>query len=194
MPLYTGTKVWKLIDNQTLYGIQCQNVYFFGSSDSGANAHDLNAAFDAAWLPNILDFQSEDLHHVNLDTVGVKGVFDFDTFVTGDDGAIADTSEPVFVAWSFRQDRAAANERHGYKRYAGVPDSGWIGGDIDSTILAALNAFATELNDAIAFSTPVYVPLIQRRFLDKVELDEPEYYTYSTASFRDISTQSTRKP
>lgn len=193
MPLYTGTKVWRLTHNQALYGKLVQNVYYFGTSDAGGNAHDLNAAFNSAWIPNIRNIQSEDLTYDNLDSVGVVGVFDFDTFSLADGGSIAAPSEPVFVAWSFRQDRAAANERHGYKRYAGVADISWADGAIDPAFLPTLDALATELNDAIAFGTPVYVPLIQRRFLDNIELEVPEYYTYGTASFRGISTQNTRK-
>lgn len=193
MPLFSGSVVYRLVLHSTLYGSVCDNVFYYGVTGGGANANNLAASFLEDVQVGIADITSNELTFDSVEVVGVQGAFDFSSSLIASPGSIDVAAEPKFVAWSYRLNRAAANERHGFKRFAGVPDSWFTDGAIDPTVIDDLNDFAPTLAATIGSSGTSYVPLIQRRFLNKVEVDPPEYYTFSTAAFVDISTQNTRK-
>jgi len=193
MSLFTGSVVYRLVLHSSLYGSVCDNVFYYGVTGGGANASNLAASFLEDVQPGIAGITSNELTFDSLEVVGVQGAFDFTSTLIATPGDIDVSAEPKFVAWSYRLNRQSANERHGFKRFAGVPDSWFTDGAIDPTVIDDLNAFAPDLAATIGSSGTSYVPLIQRRFLNNVAVDPPEYYQFVTASFIDISTQNTRK-
>jgi len=193
LALFTGTYVFRLTMHGSLYGAPCDNVFFYGSNEVGANSTGLRSAFATNVIGHILDLLSEDYNHDRLEIAGVRGIFDFSNESLDAPGEVADSAEPRFVAYSFRYNRASGLERHGFKRFAGVPDGAWIDGSLDPDVRSDLDSLASFLTGHISDSGITYQPLIPRFFENKVELDPPLYYSFSTASFVGVSTQNTRK-
>lgn len=193
MSIFTGAYVYRLVLAASLYGKACDNVFYYGVVGGSPSAINLRNAFGEDVAPAIQAIQSEDVLYASINSVGVQGIFDFDDYPFTAVGSVGDFAEPTFVAWGYRYNRAASNERHGYKRFAGVADTWWEGGEIDPANNTALAAVATVLEGDINNGGSTFTPLIQRRFLDKVPVDPPEYYTFNTVSFQGITTQNSRK-
>jgi len=193
MAEFIGGYIWRVVTTFRVLDVAGANVWYYGNAGSAGSALDVLHSWNDDILTSLTPIQTEGLMWETIDVQGVRGIFDLEHQGIDVAGLITDDPEPTFVAFSYRFNRAAGNERHGYKRIGGVPDNAWVDGEIPGAVRTALDAVAPDLAAPINASGTSYVPLIQRRFEDNVELDEPKFYTFNTATFINISTQNSRK-
>lgn len=189
---FTGP-VYELVLKGVLLGKNTNNVFHYGLSAGSGDANSLCSEFASDMLPSILAIAASDMKYVAVNARGVQTAVDFDDNAIDEDGLALFTTEPTFVAWSYRANRPDGASRHGYKRFPGVPDGWWDDATIDPAYNTLLQAVATAWAGGLASAGGVWVPLIQRRPNPPSPGSAPTYWTFSTANFRGISTQNSRK-
>jgi len=125
---------------------------------------------------------------------------------TNDNGVVTGESMPPFVTWTYKLVRPDATFRHGFKRFAGVPESMQNGGFPDSSALTALNALATSLGDAIIamtvdedgnpdeeISDASAIPAVVQRVINGDPISPVNVALISSAVFSKIGSQNSRK-
>lgn len=141
-------------------------------------------------------YNTVDVFKADGSDVGASGFY---TIPLGEgQGAVAGESLPPFVAWSYQYTRPDANFRHGYKRFAGVPETSQNGGNPVAGVVAGLNALATALRTPFGLSSgtvdtsEVSAALVQRQ-KNGQPVDPDVWYSPSTVVFKKIGSQNTRK-
>lgn len=192
--------LWQVVDRQSYLGQTILNVYYYRvTSVTGIN-DDGYAAF-AVWfqttvLGPIADVQSVDLNHNllqirnlsnNLDLFELP--IDIDGEATGGAGSM-----PSYVTITYKLIRESLATRHGFKRFAGVPESQvtgntWLtaGGSFDTAIAAAL---AADWVDGIVTMAE---PVIVKRPISPPVGTSYIYSSIGAAQFSRLGTQNTRK-
>jgi|APMI01.1.fsa_nt_gi hypothetical protein len=103
---------------------------------------------------------------------------------------------PPFAAWSFQYTRPNANFRHGWKRFAGVPESLQLDGRATDAAVALLATLATALKTpiqmGIAAGVNMMTPALVQRVKGGQPIDPDIWYTPSTVVYKKIGHQTTR--
>src|SRR6266496_211554 len=194
MAIYTGDAVLQLILEGSLYGKPIANVFYYGATNPAAPPSDLRDNFVAGILDSIAAITTEDVAWNNIHVESMRWGAYLVNFTEAVTGAVDECSaDPTFVAWGFRLNRISAGERHGYKRFAGVPDCWIVNGAVAAGHSALFDAVQVDLASTIAAGSGSYIPVVQYRFRDKVALDPPEYHSFGTAQFQGVTTQNSRK-
>ena len=142
-----------------------------------------------------------------LDTHGA--IVNGETYVIKDGtgaGTDATDSLPPFVCFTFRYQRPSSAFRHGYKRFAGVPEDAQVKGLVASGSVTGLNDVANDLRLPITAYTidtdgsplaPVtgdtLEPVLVQRFKNGDAVDPVVVYAPSTVIFSKIGSQNSRK-
>ena len=138
-----------------------------------------------------------------LDASGniVNGESYFIPPTTGIGGGSAESLPPA-DAWTFKYVRPAGNVRHGFKRFAGVPEEDNTKGFPTSTALSSLTALATALQGNFQYFKDVagtetaaggeFVPAVIQRMLNGDVVDPVVTYVINTVVFDKIGHQDTR--
>ena len=188
---------YEIIDLQLLQSVGCLNVYYYKHiTGVGGDAVDLVSAFNFYVYPSILDIQTNNLTHVSLAVRNVDDPTDWVLLprVPPDPGLYMSDTDYRFVAASYMLHRQTLDVRNGWKRYAGVPDSGVEDGVPITAYLTNLNALAAVLDDDITgVAGGVYEPRIMRKVDDPILGLTYTDFPMGVAEFRGISTQNTRK-
>jgi hypothetical protein len=193
MPEYMGDFVYRLRHTATFLGQRLINVYYYGTDEVSADAADLGGAFIDDVIPVWQDIVVGGTASVAVDVEGVKGTGELYHADITAGGTRVGEALPPYVAWAFRLNHAARTERNGYKRFGGVSETDVEFGVATSAMTSPLDAMAGQLSAGLPGDTPVFVPVIQRRYQDKVKLEVPTYWTFSDASYVSVSTQNSRK-
>lgn len=171
-----------------------------GDDDELAN---IGERFWDAVSPELLAVTGDSVTYNTIDVfkadgadVGASGFY---TIPSGEGtGLIAGESLPPFVTWTFQYTRPDANFRHGYKRFAGVPETWQNGGNILSDKLDEMAALAAalnsdiKLNDALINAPYIEAALVQRQ-KNGQPVDPDVWYKPSTVVYKKIGSQNTRK-
>jgi len=121
-------------------------------------------------------------------------------------GAVAGDALPPYAAWTFKYVRPSATFRHGFKRFAGVPESMQSGGFPASSALSLLATAATSLEQVIAGMTQdsdgnpdtvvtgsLAAPVVLQRVINGDPISPVNVASISDVVFDKIGTQNSRK-
>lgn len=189
--------IYRLNHKYTVRGETCMNVYYYLCNDASPSADSGWGSFVLAWqdvfTPTLTPIQSTNTAWVSAEVTNLMNFSDFGVYglapTTGD--RVGDT-EPAFMTWTFTLNRSARQLRNGRKAISGLVEADHSGDRPDSAILVYLESFATALSDDLVdVHGTVFTPVIVRIPPGGVP---PTLYTpVSTATFRWVSTQNTRK-
>lgn len=193
MPLPITDKVWKLTLRGDIFLQEVNNVYYFAGATGSGSAADLISTFIAEHVGTILTFTCEQMHYADVHVEGVQVVDDIADAIVDETGDITGECLPPFVAWSFRLNRPNTSTRNGYKRFAGVAESSQTNGVALSGVLTNLDTYALTLAQPLVGTEDTYLPVIRTAQRNNDVVDPPEYTVFITASYREISSQNTRK-
>lgn len=181
----------------TIFDQDWSNVFFFVATvDVSPSAADLAAAFAGLYMPAIQTIESIAVEWQFIDVDAVLGAVDFFSLgVESEAGDISGDCLPPYAAWAYKYVRADRTQRHGYKRFPGVPEIWQNNGEITAgAATTAALALATVLNSPlIGSSGSSYQPAVQQRTRNKITLVPPNYNAPATVVFQNISTQNSRK-
>lgn len=143
-----------------------------------------------------IDYKTVEVFKADGSDVGASGFY---TIPAGEGvGTVGGDVLPPFVCWSFQYTRPNANFRHGYKRFAGVPESMQSNGAASSGAATILNALAADLRSDIDLPSIgtggwyMEFALVQR-IKNGVAVDPDVWYKPSTVAYKKIGSQNTRK-
>ena len=143
----------------------------------------------AGFLGNI---SSQSMFYTRVDTINMRDLADFNETNMSIQGVTAGDPMPSFVAYNFRLERTAFNQRYGYKRFAGVPESYATG---NGTNLAPDNVNVLGIYNALLGHTTnngsVFKGFVASRPL--VLGENPSGRTFDEVLLRGLTTQNTRK-
>lgn len=190
--------VIRVIVNQTQAGQTIQNVYHYQVVTlTGLEGDYLQVVID--WvvnevIPPVAALQSDALEYVSVFAINVTNNVDFkEQSLLGSAGAITGDAMPPNVTYTFRLIRETLATRHGYKRFAGVPESKQSNGSIqavtDTQITAITDALAADIQPAPSV-VPLLAPVIVRKSATGTVV---AVNNVGSADFRGIGTQNTRK-
>lgn len=193
--------VVRLIDNQIIGQQTMMNVYFYKLISALVSGSDqaLSQGFEDTVLPLVSAIQSSTLTHVSLDTLNITNNFDISSEPTGVVGLVtASQLATSQLAYTIKLNRPNANIRNGFKRIAGVPESGINANSVEPATLSALQGIANQMaqnievesmGEIIATWQPV---LVGRNATGGYDLARVYAFTSATAQNR-VTTQNTRK-
>lgn len=182
---------------------------------SSEEAAELNAEFLANVMDNIKNVLHANWSATQLYTIAPYSpdVFAQILFTPGSQvGQRAGDQMPRFVSWGFVCSRLRRDIRNGYKRFGPISESDQAGGVPTGTMTPILNTLATELEQVLTLeyvagssaATPAIIKRIkyfpcgdpeecQPAYRLPQGLDPLEFYEASNYSFKEITTQNTRK-
>lgn len=186
------------------YGVETKNVFFFRKTSAHVtnDAEDLCRAFNATMIPAIAGIMNT---VVNLGTIEAINLADLtDYFVlesTAVNGSINSTSPaPTFVAYNFRLNRSTRQGRNGYKRFVGVAEElvSFGTSTVSGALTTAIPTLVGALQTSISYGGKTWTPRIPYRQLTTMPDGSEQYiltdlFNISTAEFRGLTTQNTRK-
>lgn len=184
--------------NQRQDGEVVQNIYHYQVVTlTGLGGDYLEIVRD--WMINevlaaVRGIQTASLKYENLFIQNVTNGIDFidHTFVdvTGTQGAVE--TLPSFVTLTFRLLRETLATRHGYKRYAGIPEA-WTSGNTFVGLGSSIDLVRTKLYADIQ-PAPSVVPLLAPVIVRKDATGAiTAINNVGGADFRGIGSQNTRK-
>lgn len=144
---------------------------------------------------SVVTYYQVDVFKADGSDVGASGFY---TIPSGEGvGGIETEALPPFVAWTFQYTRPNANYRHGYKRFAGVPEAGQVKGIVASSYVASLNALADKLKADVPLGTGAgsahMFPKLVQRVKNGTPVDPDVWYQPSTVVYKKIGSQNSRK-
>lgn len=197
----------------TLYGSylgqETLNVFFYSkdsdSSGTGAanDAESIAEAFNARVVTALLPLINAAAIYTGVKVEGVYGNTDFgEISFAPRTGTFAGEPMPSFVAHAFRLTRPSNTIRHGQKRFAGVAET-QSNGNTQNIAVNIINAVTDALTAPLDGTEPAgypdgpgtgYVPVLASFILQGQERLEPFFMRFTTAAYRGVTTQNTRKP
>lgn len=143
----------------------------------------------------IVNYTQVDVFKADGADVGASGFY---TIPSGEGvGSLVAEALPPFVSWTFQYTRPNANFRHGYKRFAGVPEEGQVKGLAVSPYPPLLTALANTLKADIPLGTGVgsahMFPKLVQRVKNGMPVDPDVWYLPATVVYKRIGSQNSRK-
>lgn len=130
-----------------------------------------------------------------IEVVGIRDPFTYnymDTFaLPGLVPSDSTTALAAFFAWGFRFGRRAPGQRYGFKRIAGLVETQVSGRFPTAGALVSLNDLASAMGSGIASGGISFVPAVASRPIEYGV--NPVSYDANGCSFRNVTTQNTRK-
>ena len=194
MPVTTFTKVWEVIVTGVVLNQETINRFFYGSSDSLADAAGLGVTVETDLLPVIAGTMNQNASFLSLLVQGVKGATDFFSATLSIQGTNGGECLPPYASWDYTLVRGGARERNGYKRIAGVGEGNQQNGVASSGIQTALDLAANAMGDILTDGDgAVYTPVIRRTRVNKTPVNPAQYWSMTGAIYSKIGTQNSRK-
>lgn len=183
-----------------IFGQECLNVFHYRAATGVITTVDLDELCQGvavAVLEKVAAMQSAEyawdkIKAEEVDT-GVA-VFEAPLAIEGEVPYPDVDSAPPFVAYKFQLNRASANTRHGWKRFAGVPETILTTSNVPGVAaLAGIIAIQNGLQATINTITNdlVFEPIIARYSAETGEITA--FTFFQSVSFRGFTTQNTRK-
>ncbi len=212
-----GTPVALTLIGLDNFGGRTRNTFYYqaveeAGSDGTDNAmRDVAAGFWAALSSALRDVTANEMDYQEvfiqeLDDTTLEPLFEDTYSIPANERAGNDASEvmPPFVAWSFRYVRPSTEFRHGYKRFAGVPENLVADGAAVAAGLTLLDTLASVLeaqfeavdaaNPGTALSNPVHLePRIISRVKNGEPRDPPLIDKPVSVVYNGMGSQNTRK-
>lgn len=184
----------------TYYGQQCLNVYYYRYQPVAPSAPDVYAAITTWFKANVLE-QVRGIQNINVLYTGIEvrnlsnGVdFYNEAIVAGTlNGVVAGEGLPSYVSYGFRLNRENLNTRNGYKRYAGVSEGQGSGNGYTPPAGNISNLVGELAEDIVIGLITIAEPVIVKRPIS-TPAGAYVYSGISSADFRGIGSQNTRKP
>jgi len=193
MGQFAATHVVKFTLVGTLFSQETINTFYYGTTDAMQPIADLIAGFIDQVVPPIQTVCSNAWGVLHCDGESVLGNNDFGSQLIEQSGAISGDCLPTFVSWDFTLLRGGVGERNGYKRFAGVPESGQTNGIATGGSLVNLADLGTAIGDDLAVGGSIYTPGILRKTIHHVHQTEVKLFTISTVIYSKIGSQNSRK-
>lgn len=172
--------IYQLTLNQTIYGRDIQNAFFYEREEPTGTAADVAEQFVTNILPTILAIQSAAVLNVNLVAINLGDLADFETVPLTGGGTYGDVDTmPAFnaVGYSLRLNTRAV--RPGSKRFAGVPEEASLNGELVlPAYLTRVETLRTVLDDPIGATLGLYNPIVVKRIKEPVVGTVPPKFTY----------------
>lgn len=188
----------RVTDFQTYLGETCLNVYYYRIIEDTPLGADYLEELAEGFLDNVLEpvtaIQGPTCIHTQREWRNLSNGVDF--FV--DSEAIpgefdGDNAINSFTSLGFMLIRSDLLTRNGYKRFTGLSEN-QVSGNSYVGDAGLTNAIADGLANALIFSlTDVAIPVIVKRPI-ATPAGSYVYSAVSSATFRGIGTQNTRKP
>lgn len=199
MALAVGNIV-QIIDTQTYLGQEVLNVYHYRCTEVSPTPTDpygnLLDMFDVDVVENVAEIQMSNLLHVSREVRNLSNGLDFainSAVIPG--GMSTDTHQELnsFTSAGFLLQRSSLATRNGYKRVGGLSETDVVGNDwVGET--TRLDDIEGALSMVITAELGVtFQPIILKAGSDPL-VEDPIYSNVSSASFRGIGTQNSRKP
>lgn len=185
--------IYQLTLNQTLFGRNLQNVFFYERQDPAGSAAALAAAWIEFTMPFYMDLQSASVQNTSVDVINLGDLTDFVSVpddTVGGYGAV-DTM-PAFnaVGFSLRLDTRAV--RPGSKRFSGVPETVVLNGVLtEPTYLGFVEAARQTLSNPAGTAGDEYNPIVVKRIKTAVAGTVPQKYKYRLPTTGDTLTYGT---
>lgn len=171
----TDRNVYRIVDDYTVLGQECSNVYFYQIGSGLFTAiEELLPLYIEQVLPDLLALQQPEVVHTRVSIQNIFNLVEYAEELMNEEGTNTIDGEPLppFVAASFTLLRETPATRSGKKRYyiasEDSTDSGFWTGDI----IALGNTLATQLQ------APLTIGLIQTLFpviVKRIEEAPDEY-------------------
>jgi hypothetical protein len=191
--------VYYLVHNQTWYGQQVINKYWYRQTTSAGDAQGLTQAWIEDIYPLVKAIQTVDVVHLTVAAYAYDNLTDFfNASLLSETGALTGDPGRPYEAYAFRLTRTTRETRHGQKRYAGVSDDLVTQGVPIAAQITRLAALQAVLDDTITAGASLgsYEPVIVR--IDR-NTASPTYgqilavNLVSGSNFVRVSTQNSRK-
>lgn len=171
----TDRNVFRIIDDYTVLGQECSNVYFYQiGSGLATEVENLLPLWIDQVLPDILAMQQPEVIHTRVSIQNIFNLVEYAEELMNEEGTNSIAGEPLppFIAASFTLLRETPATRSGKKRIAiaseDSTDSGFWTGDI----IALGNTLATQLQATLTLGLiDTLFPVIVKR----IEVEEGEY-------------------
>lgn len=177
--------VYEVIDVQSLYEQQVLNVYFYQQQAAfiplaGSVAQALAEEFEATVVSQIINVQSEDLAHVEVQVRNLFDPTDTGIAVSGQIGLQSSVGGtlPGFNAFGLQLNTDNAAVRPGAKRIAGLPESETGDGIPSVAMVAALDDLADVLAAPITGGLIVMDDIMFPVVVQRVRSGTAGNYTY----------------
>lgn len=162
--------VYEVTDHQQMEGQEVLNVYFYRLDTPvvGNAAEMAVASFIDAVLPDIVEFQSDNIVHTEVSARNLFNVSETWSELISEPGLNAADTFPTFNAVGYRLIGDNSAVRDGQKRYAGILETAVTDGVItDATTLTALATLALQLAAGLAIGLDIdaLIPVIVGRIL-----------------------------
>lgn len=202
--------LYQLTLNQTLFGRDIQNTFFYERQDPAGNAADLGDNWRINILPSVLGVQSALVDCVSIAVINLGDLGDFITIPDSSPGGYGEVDTlPAFnaVGYSLRLNTRAV--RPGSKRVAGVPEEASLNGVlVNPTYLTRVETLRVALYAEVTGADASYFPVVVKRIKEPVAGTVPPKFTYrlpttgdpvtigtvvSALSNPDVTSQTSRK-
>lgn len=188
--------VYRLVDRQTFIGVNCVNVWFFQHQNGSGDATDLWRAFRDSRLPTVASIQHNGVDHIGLSVDNLNDLTDFNEsdFGAPIPGDRLGSPQPSFNSWTFKMTRQTKQMQNGRKAFVGVTEEDTANNGPNPAMEAILNNVASLLDEAITGPAGgIFKPVLYRA-PGAIAPGSPEQIVQIiSASFRNLSTQNTRK-
>lgn len=189
--------VLRLTSCQNIFGELACNVFFYvvAAWTGNLDYEDILDEFNTTVSGAQAAMQTSDVVYDNLLVENVTNGIDFASLSTGlPTGAKSPPTLPSYVAAGFRLDRATAVTRNGFKRIAGIRESGVVENEFTDATDPTAIAYAGVLDSPLILDvndelTPVIVGRLPGGGLDLTKLNNIQGVTIKDL----ITTQNSRK-
>ncbi len=171
--------IYQLILQQEYRQKQMINVFFFNHAAGTGHAGELNLQFEEQWLPLILALQTNAVTTLELDSINLGDLSDFDTLLNNDIGAYSTEVLPAANALNFTFKLDTRAVRPGSKRFSGIPETVTNEGIInDTTYLTKIEALRLAMSGNLIGAGDTFQPVVVKRVKTPVTGTVPLQYTY----------------
>lgn len=184
----------KLVDKQRYRNEEILNIYHFNGDGGDVDMVDLAelaSEFMANVMPNIIDTQHANVEHTDLYLTALDTELELRVPLANINGQNSGEELPTFVAWYFQMNRTTKITRSGRKSIGGISESSLENSE------PSVNAQGHLDDLEIALALPLLVPTSAQIFYPSIVRYANGIpvaaNTVSTASYRYVSTQNTRK-
>ena len=171
----TDRNVYRIVDDYTVLGQKCSNVYFYQiGSGLATGIEELLPLWVEQVLPDLLPLQQSYVVHTRVSIQNIFNLAEYAEDLMSEAGTASFGGDPLpsFFAGGFTLARETPVTRSGKKRYYMGSEALQNSGFWTSDILTPANALATQLGDVLTLG------LIQTLFpviVGRIEYEEDKY-------------------
>lgn len=181
-------------------GQDVYNVFHYyceGASTDPKESQHIIDAFDDSVLFDLMPLLQSAYSVVSVECYNIRLPSDFDVragiLLTNNVGSATGAPAPSWLTYTFKYDRVAVGQRHGYKRFAGVTEDYINGNEITGSGITKSGVLANTLDAGLVTATGgAFVPFIAKRPI--VLGTNPAGYRSGGVIFNSIGSQNSRKP